>query len=56
MEEVSNKISKIGEEAYKAQPQQGAPEQEGEQGQQQSSENSQSDDQGPTVEGQAKEV
>jgi molecular chaperone DnaK len=56
MEEVSNKISKIGEEAYKSQPQQGSPEQEGEQGQQQASDNQPGDDQGPTVEGQAKEV
>lgn len=55
MEEVSNKISKIGEEAYKSQPQpqdgmpgQDIPEQEGQ--------NPSSDDQGPTVEGQAKEV
>lgn len=53
MDEVSNKISKIGEEAYKNQPQTGTPEQEGAN---QASDVPPNDDQGPTVEGQAKEV
>jgi len=53
MDEVSNKISKIGEEAYKSQPEQEMP---GQEGTQQNTENPPTDEQGPTVEGQATEV
>jgi molecular chaperone DnaK len=53
MEEVSNKISKIGEEAYKNQPQTEAT---GQDDVNQTSETPPNEDQGPTVEGQAKEV
>lgn len=55
MEEVSNKISKIGEEAYKSQPQQETSQADQTQPPFENQEQN-NNEEGPTVEGQAKEV